>query len=370
MNLRIVVINNHATSVLGFRWPIISGLKNQRCKVIVFAPRDGKVVIALAKEQVNYHSIPIARAGLNPFRDVFLFFKLYFSLKKIKPDKILCYTAKPVIYGSIAAYFAGVKQCFSVITGLGYVFIGDSLQKRILRKVVIFLYRFALKFNHKVFFQNKDDLALFLNYKMIDQNKTIRIGGSGVDLDYFKKELLPQQCSFLLLARLLKEKGVIEYFMAAERIKQKYPDVNCKLAGEFDSNPAALSKKELNYWLQRSQVEYLGYLTDVRPAIANASVYVLPSYREGTPRSVLEAMAMGRPVITTDTPGCRDTVEDGINGYLIPVENVDKLYWAMEQFILRPELISKMGKESRRIAEEEYDVNKVNNVILQTMGIS
>lgn len=370
MGFKVVVINNHSKSVLGFRWSIICALKKLGCEVLVYAPRDDNVAEQLIKEKIEYKAIPLRRTGLNPIFDMYLFFNLYCNLKKDRADKVLCYTAKPVIYGSIAAYFAGVKQCFSVITGLGYVFIGNDFKKKIIRRIITFLYRFALGFNSKIFFQNEDDLRLFVTHKMVDENRVVRVNGSGVDLAYFKEAPLPSKCSFLLLTRLLREKGVVEYFMAVEKLKQKYPDVSCKLAGDLDPNPAALSQEELDYWLKRSKVEYLGYLADVRSALAGSCVYVLPSYREGTSRSVLEAMAMGRPIITTDAPGCRNTVVDGVNGYLIPVKSVDKLYSAMEQFVLYPEIAVKMGKESRRIAEDMYDVVKVNKMILTAMRIT
>ncbi len=176
--------------------------------------------------------------------------------------------------------------------------------------------------------------------------------------------------TFLLIARLLGDKGVREYVEAVRRIKARYPDVVFRLVGWIDENPNAIREQELNDWVSEGVVEYLGRLSDVRPAIADCTVYVLPSYREGTPRTVLEAMAMGRPIITTDAPGCRETVVDGENGFLVPVKAVDELVSAMEKFVLFPGLVEKMGRRSREIAEAKYDVNAVNAVMLREMGIS
>jgi glycosyltransferase involved in cell wall biosynthesis len=198
------------------------------------------------------------------------------------------------------------------------------------------------------------------------------INGSGVDLGAFRPAALPQgDVSFLLIARLLKDKGIREYVEAARQVRAQYPRTSFHLVGRLDQgNPAGISARELHDWQTEGVVEYLGRLDDVRPAITATSVYVLPSYREGTPRTVLEAMAMGRPIVTTDAPGCRETVRHGVNGYLVPVRDADALAQAMARFVEEPGLIAAMGRESRRIAEEKYDVHKVNRVILQAMRLA
>ena len=195
---------------------------------------------------------------------------------------------------------------------------------------------------------------------------------------------LPTSFRFLMIGRLLGDKGVREYVRTARIIKKRTPEASFALAGPLDPNPASVTQAELNQWINEGVIDYLGVLDDVRPAFENCSVYVLPSYREGTPRTVLEAMSMGRPVITTNAPGCRETIKmlpgqsldknsgemiQGDNGFLVPVKNVEKLVQAMEQFIVHPELIYQMGKRSRKIAEEKYDVHKVNEVIMRAMGL-
>ena len=195
------------------------------------------------------------------------------------------------------------------------------------------------------------------------------VNGSGVDLDEFRPAPFPEQTSYLLIGRLLYTKGIREYAMAARKIRSCHPDVRFRLCGWPDDGPSAISSQELDDWISDGTIEYLGHLDDVRPAIADASVYVLPSYREGTPRTVLEAMAMGRPIITTDVAGCRQTVEPGENGFLVPHRNEDALARAMTHFIGEPQLVESMGSASRRLAEHRFDVEEVTDSLLVTLGL-
>jgi glycosyltransferase involved in cell wall biosynthesis len=290
-------------------------------------------------------------------------------LKRNKPDVVLAYTVKPVIYGSICARIAKVPVMASMITGLGYAFSGDTLKRQLINILVRFLYLFGIRDNKVVFFQNPDDLKLFQSLGLIkDRNCPILINGSGIDLSRFTPKPFPSEISFLLIARLIKEKGIREYIEAARIIKRKHPKVRFRLVGMLDKNPTSITTEELDNWVKEGIIEFLGLLNDVRPAITDSSVYVLPSfYREGTPRTVLEAMAMGRAVITTDAPGCRETVTEGINGFLVPVKNIPALVEAMEKFIVKPSLIPEMGSASRQKAVDKYDVKKVNHVILKNL---
>jgi glycosyltransferase involved in cell wall biosynthesis len=215
-----------------------------------------------------------------------------------------------------------------------------------------------------VFFQNPDDEALFRQLDLLPVDNP-----SCVDVADYLVVPLPENTSFLLIARLLGDKGVREYAKAAKKVRQAHPQVSFKLVGWIDDNPDAIGQHELDEWVNSGTLEFLGKLADVRLAIAGSNVYVLPSYREGTPRTVLEAMAMGRPVITTDAPGCRETVVDGDNGFLVPVKSVDELAAAMIRFIENPELVAKMGQRSRQVAEQKYDVHRVNEFMLAEMGV-
>jgi len=279
------------------------------------------------------------------------------------------YTIKPVIYGSIAAWFARVPHRFALITGLGYAFQGEG-RRGALRNLVQRLYAIALQRTHKVFFQNHDDEALFRSNGILKSSlPSAVLNGSGVDVGAFDLAPLPSEPVFLLIARLLGDKGVREYVQAGREIRLTRPDVKFLLVGWIDESPDAIRQSELDAWIQEGVVEFLGRMADVRPAIAKASVYVLPSYREGTPRTVLEAMAVGRAIITTDAPGCRETVVDGVNGLLVPVREVAPLVAAMQQLLDSPRLLSSMGQQSRRLVIEKFDVHKVNAVMLNEMGI-
>lgn len=370
MNKKIVITASFAESLINFRGDLLKAFVKEGYDVIACAPApdDQTVISRLSELGVVFKAIPLNRTGLNLVKD----FKTVMALKKVfreeNPDIVLSYTIKPVVYGSLAAKFAGVKSINSMITGLGYAFIETSFKGKVINFIAANLYRLGLSFNKTIFFQNPDDRDLFLEKSIISTPaKCQTVNGSGVDIDYFAEQELPQETSFLLIARLLKDKGICEYVEAARLIKQKYPEVSFKLVGWLDSNPASISQDDLDEWREEGIVEYLGKLDDVRAAIKDCSVYVLPSYREGTPRTVLEAISMGRAVITTDVPGCRETVNDEVNGYLVPVKDSTRLADAMEKFIEGPTLIEQMGKKSRSIAVEKYDVHKVNKVILKRL---
>lgn len=367
---KIVIISQYSPSLINFRGDLIRAMVELGHKVICLGPEAG-FEQPLQELGADYRQISLHRTGLNPLKDVKTLFSLRKVLKEIKPDIVFSYTVKPIVYGSIAAHMAGVRQMYAMITGLGYVFIGQTFKQRLLTQIVAFLYRRGLKYNQVVFFQNPDDLHLFVSKSIVPKTaKPVLVNGSGVNIEKFA--FAPPKLSpvtFLLIARLIKDKGILEYVESARLLKQKYPDARFQLLGPLDINPAAITQEQLERWSKEGIIEYLGKTNDVRPYIADASVFVLPSYREGTPRSVLEAMSMGRPIITTDAPGCRETVIDGRNGFLVPVKDVDALKSAMEKFIQKPDLISQMGKQSRIIAEEKYDVRKVNRAILQEMGL-
>lgn len=374
--MKFLLVAGFADSLIGFRKPLIVALLNKGLTVDVAAPEltvNVEVMAELNKLGVVAHDIPMQRTGMNPFSDLRAMLALWQLMRQIKPQFVLGYTIKPVIYGTLAAWFARVPQRFALITGLGFAFIGeDDGQRSKVRALVHVLYRTALKRSHTVFFQNPDDEALFRQLNILSSTTTsCVVNGSGVDVAQF--EVAPLSISsaprFLLIGRLLGDKGVREYVQAAQQVKQRYSQAQFDLVGWVDANPNTITQPELDSWVAAGTINFLGRLSDVRPALANAWVYVLPSYREGTPRTVLEAMAMGRAVITTDAPGCRETVVDGDNGFLVPIKNADALVQAMLRFIEQPELITQMGQRSRAIAEEKYDVHIVNAQMLKGMGL-
>lgn len=369
----ILVLGGLANSLVNFRGALLAEMVRRGYVVIGCAAEDDPgVAEELAAMRVRYVPLHFKRAGLNPFGDLLLLFRLIKLMLRLRPDFVLAYTIKPVIYGSLACRLTGVKRCYSMITGLGYAFMGGvGLRERLVGKLASLLYRVALAGNVGVFFQNRDDLTLFARTGLLrGQQKALVINGSGVDTNYFLPAPLPAgPVAFLLIARLLKDKGIFEYAAAAAAIKQHYPSTIFRLIGPLDPNPSAIGKDQVDLWHRSGVVDYLGEIKDVRPHLAACNVYVLPSYREGTPRTVLEAMAMGRPIITTDAPGCRETVINGENGFIVPVKNAAALAKAMQSFITNPELIPYMGQRGREIAEIKYDVRKVNDAILGHMHL-
>ena len=237
--------------------------------------------------------------------------------------------------------------------------------------IISFFYRLSLSNSEKILVYNPDITELFVKKKLIkNTDKVILVNGSGVDVDYYYQATFPERINFLLIARLLNDKGINEYYEAARQIKSKHKEILFDLVGFIDiNNPTAISPEQLEKWTGEGVINFLGKKEDVRKDIENSSVYVLPSYHEGIPRSVLEAMSMGRPIITTDTYGCRETVEEGVNGFLVPIKDSKKLANAMEKFILEPNLVKKMGRKSRDLAVEKFSTSYINKTIGETIGI-
>lgn len=376
--MKFLMTSSFLPSVLNFRGKLLEAIHAKGYEIHVMAPDLTDFADELNQlQQLGYHiyEIPMQRTGTNPIKDLNTLMGMYRLMREIKPDVVLSYTIKPVIYGTLAAWLAKVPKRFALITGLGYAFQNvESGKRSLFQKMVYGLYGYALKHADKVFFQNPDDLKLFQDMHLLEANKpTVVVNGSGVNVQDFEVMPLPLnaqgqvKASFLLIARLLGDKGVREYAEAARIIKAKYPETEFHLVGWIDDNPSAISQAELDTWVNEKTVNYWGKLSDVRPAISASSVYVLPSYREGTPRTVLEAMAMGRAVITTDAPGCRETVSNGVNGYLVGVKSVDDLVQCMQYFIEDPKLITYMGQRSREIVLNKYDVHQVNKHMMTEM---
>jgi len=372
---KVVIAASLPTSLRNFRGPLLLAFREIGCDVHAVAPGligDAETRDWLTERGVVCRDVPLARTALNPLSDLRTLIGLISLLRRLKPQIFLGYTAKPVIWGLWAARVAGVPQRVALITGLGYAFTGESTALRsMVRFILRCLYASALRCATLIFFQNSDDADEFVRLGLVKPGKRVCvINGSGVDLAAFSRASFPHApLRFLLIARLLGDKGIREYVQAAVIIRQRWPEIEFHLVGGTDPNPDGIPQAEVEKWHNHGYVVWHGYQPDVRPFLASCHVYVLPSYREGMPRTVLEAMAMGRPIITTNAPGCRETVVHGENGFLVPVKSVDALVAAMERFILEPELIPHMGERSRQIAEEKYDVRKVNALILKEMGL-
>lgn len=368
--MKVAVLSSFTTSLLWFRIDMMKSFIQSGCEVL--AVGDG------AEEEwspkfgaygIRYRQIPVQRNGVNPVHDLKTLVALYRLLGEEKPDKIFSYQAKTVIYGGIAARLRGIRDVYPLIAGVGSVFLGDGLKKKLLRSILVAEYRLSLRGAQRVFFQNQDDLKVFTDFRILPESKAVMLNGSGVNIEKFHSAPLPQEPAFLCISRLIRDKGVGEYLDAARQLRKKHPQIKCLLVGPFDTNPSAIQPEQLQPYIDDGSVEYWGEQKDVYPFLCACTAYVLPSYHEGTPKTVLEAMATGRPAITTDAPGCRETVADSVNGYLVPIKNVDVIVEAMEKILADPAETARMAAAARKIAEEKYDVHKVNQIIRNTMVI-
>lgn len=364
---KIVIALNTAWNLLNFRAGLIRALVNHGYEVVLVAPHD-EYAHRLAGLGCRFISLPMDNKGTNPVLDFLLFMRFLRLFWQERPDVFLGYTIKPNLYGSFAANVLGIPVVNN-IAGLGTAFIRDGWLTRLVR----LLYKAALLRSHHVFFQNEDDMKLFVERGMVAPSKVSRLPGSGVDLSIFRNASntpsIDNDFRFLLIARLLRDKGVGEYVEAARMIRQNYPDVRFQLLGFLDSkNPTAITSEEMSAWQTEGVVEYLGVADDVKPYLAAADCVVLPSYREGVPRSLLEAAAMSKPIVTTDAVGCRDAVENGLNGFLCRVADANDLAAKMIQMLELPQKDRiDMGLAGRNKMECEFDEKIVINRYLRVI---
>lgn len=363
----IMVLSCHTHSLFWFRTDMMKAFKALGYNVVAVGQLpESEWSDKFAENGIKYRQIDAERNGTNPLNDLKTLRSIQKILKSENPDIIFSYQAKTVIYGGIAARLKGIKEVYPLIAGLGSVLIGED---SIVKKLMMMEYKFSLRFAKRIMFQNPDDLAFFSGNGIVKKEKCFMINGSGVDTEKFVPTPLPEKTAFLCIARLIRDKGVGEYIDAARIIHAKYPKTRCLLVGPYDTNPSAITPEELQTYIDDGSVEYFGEQTDIRPYMDQCSVFVLPSYHEGTPKTVLEAMACGRAVITTDAPGCRETVANKENGILVPVKDTETLSKVMEAFILCPDEAAPMGEKGRKIAVEKYDVRIVNESIMKIMGL-
>jgi glycosyltransferase involved in cell wall biosynthesis len=328
------------------------------------------VRLRLAEIGVRFKPFPVQRNGISPVKDFQTYRSLFKAFNELKPDVVLSYTIKPVVWGGIALKGMPGPRFYALVTGLGFAFQRGGLVRKLLTVLVTWLYRASLSRSSRVIFQNPDNKDVFVSRKIIEKNKCALVNGSGVDLGRFAVAPLPNDgVVFLTIGRLLGEKGFREYAQAARLVKAHYPEAVFRLVGPEDPSPDGIPMEEVREWEAHNLVEYLGATNDVRPFIADCHVFVLPSYHEGMPRTVLEAMAMGRPILTTDVPGCRETVISGENGFLVPKADAIALAEQMTWYIEHQEEWAQMGARSRGLAEERFDVHSVNRDLMNIMGL-
>jgi len=370
--MKTVVIASLAYSLVNFRGRLLAAMVANGHEVVACAPdHDPEIEARLKAMGIDYRVMPMARTGLNPFVDIVTLLWLIRCFWRERPTIVLAYTQKPIIYGGIASRFFGNIRFFAMVSGLGHVY--SESQSRLLpyvRRVVSLLYRQALGKAKAVFVFNSDDRGEMLRHHIIDQDcRVIQVPGSGVDLAHYAQQPQPEGAPvFLMIARLLRNKGLLEYVEAAKIVRAARPDVRFRLLGPLDENPAAISRDTIAQWQAEGVIDYLGETRDVRPYLAEASLFVLPSwYREGLPRTILEAMAVGRGVITTDMPGCREPIEQGVNGFIVTPRDAQALADAMLGAIASPELPSRLGEAARKTVETRFSVERVNALLLGTM---
>ena len=358
--MRFILVSPKNRTAYNFRGDLIKRIISCGYEVIVTGPNRVGVekIEALGARFVE---IPMNKTVVNPKEDLKYQKALYELFKKEKPDVVLGYTSKPVIYGSIAAKKAGVPHKVAMITGLGYAFTAQTKKAKAIRAVMSVLYKKALNCADTVIFQNPDDREQFVSSGLVKSEKCRVVNGSGVNTNRFSVADYPDKITFFMLSRVMYSKGIREYLRACELVKEKHPEVRFMLLGACENIQDSLSKEDLAPYVEKGIIEHFGETDRVEDYYKQCSVYVLPSYREGTPRTVLEAMSMGRAIITTDAPGCRETVIDGKTGFLVPVKNAEAVAEKMTEFIENPELIKTLGAASAEYAREKFSVDKVND---------
>ncbi|MEM0514217.1 glycosyltransferase family 4 protein [Pseudoalteromonas sp. YIC-827] len=368
--MKIIVIGTYPPSLINFRGALLARLA-QKHDVIALANGASQVIQdELNALGVKYIDYPVSRSGFNPFKDIITLhtYRKLFAVEN--PDLVLSYTIKPIVWGGIAARLCGVKGFIAMVTGLGYAFQKGGLLKKGLVSLVTNLYKVALKSANAVIFQNPDNLKVFVDESIVPKKKCFLVNGSGVNLEKFTPAPLPVSNSFLLIARLLGDKGIREYYHAAKLVRQLYPQAIFNLVGPTDPSPDGIQFAEVEKWVSEGVIQYHGSTDDVRPFIESSRFFVLPSYHEGLPRTVLEAMAMSRPILTTNVPGCRETVINGENGWMVDKEDAEQLAEKMIWMIEHPKKVDEMAKASLALVREKFDVHKVNEEILKIMEIS
>jgi glycosyltransferase involved in cell wall biosynthesis len=368
MTKLLLFIVNDPGFFLSHRLAVAKGAQELGYTVHV-ACMPGPAVAAIHSEGFKFHALPLSRSGRNPLSELGLVFAIWKLLWQLKPDLLHLVTIKPVLYGGIAARFAPVKGVVTAISGLGFVFLSKGFKAFITRNVVSALYRLALgKRNLRSIFQNPDDRDLLLRMGALTNCKVVMIRGSGVDLSHYTAVPEPVGIPVVCLAaRLLLDKGVVEFAEAANILIKRGVKARFQLIGEVDpGNPATVSHAQLNQWREEGEIEILGYRDDIAALFATANIVTLPSYREGLPKVLVEAAACGRAVVTTDVPGCRDAIDPGVTGFLVPARDAKALADQLQVLIEHPVLRSRMGVAGRELALRAFAVEKI---VLQHLDV-
>lgn len=371
MQKKLLIVANSARELEVFKGDFISETIAAGYRVSVICRGDNFYITALEKRGAQVILANALKNSLSVLADLKYSWQLARIIKTIKPDVVFNYTIKPVIYSSIVARFCGIKSIVSMLPGLGYLFSNHSLKNQVSQFLCICLYRLAIRCNQYLIFLNHDDQSFFLQRKIMPAEKSKLVDGEGVNLQHYADLSYPDfdKIVFLFVARMMREKGIFEFIKAAEQVLASHANVEFRIAGDFDEKSEVVLKNLMQTFDNHTAIKYLGYVKDIRVEISKSHVFVLPSYyREGLPRSSMECMAMGRPIITSDWVGCKETVIAGKNGYLVPIKDADALASAMIRFVQQPDIIPQMGKVSREIAEQRFDMKIINAKLLALIG--
>jgi len=375
--MKIFIVGTVSSSIFGFRKHFLQELVSRGHEVFIYTTDLTPDLEARARREIGVFArrYEMKRTGVNPFDDIKAFIFLVREMRALGPDMVFCYFAKPVIWGALAALFAGVRKRYGMLEGLGYYFTdypgGMGVKKKIIKLVQVFLFHISIPFLNRLIVLNEDDKKDIQNKYRIKCKDVSVLGGIGVDLnEYPFSHPVNSPVHFIFIGRLLVEKGINEFLDAAEHISQIGGNVRFSVFGEVDPcNPGSVNLDRLKVLQEKGVINYPGAVNDIPKRLAQSSVFVLPSYREGMPRSTQEAMSSGRAIITTDVPGCRDSIDNEVNGFIIPPRDSSSLIKVMREFVSNPCLVTKMGKESRRLAEEKYDKDIVNRKLFSLIGI-
>lgn len=367
--MKILIVSPKNKTVFNFRGDLIKDMIAKGNEVYVTGPNKDYIEDIMSLGVKEFIEIPLIKDNTSVTGDFAYLKKLKSVMKKVQPELVFAYTIKPVIYGSIAAKSCGIRKIYPMVTGLGRVYASESLKTKAVRIITKILYQTAFKACDKVIFQNPDDVKEFVSGNYLPKNKCVVVNGSGVNMERFYRSSLPEKPVFLMVSRIIKEKGVLDFAKAARAVKKKVPDARFIILGGYDNSIGALKEEDMKEYINDGSIELPGEVKDPVSFYARASVFVLPSYyREGLPRTILEGMSCGRPIITTDWTGCREPIEDGVNGYLVPIRSPEELAKRMYELAVDREKVLKMSDAAFKTCKEKYEVEIVNQQMRKVMG--
>ena len=367
--MRILVISPKNKTVFNFRGDLIKDMIANGNEVYVTGPNKDFIDDIMELGVKEFVEVPLVKDNTSVIGDLAYLKKLKETIRRIQPELVFGYTIKPVIYGSLAARICGVKKIYPMVTGLGRVYASENLKTKIVRKITKILYQIAFKGCNKVIFQNGDDAREFVDGHYLSESQCVVVNGSGVNMERFYRSDIPEKPVFLMVSRIIKEKGVLDFARAARAVKKKVPEARFIVLGGYDNSIGALSEADLKEYIDDGIIELPGEVKDPISFYSQSSVFVLPSYyREGLPRTILEGMACGRPIITTDWIGCREPIDDGVNGFLVPIKNPKELAKKMYRLAVDRKKILEMSDAAYKTCKEKYEVKLINQQMRDIMG--